>query len=925
MGEKLVVGPFEKGLRTDRPAFMIDNDNFPVLQNAYQWRGRVKRKRGTSILGRLKRAFNSTQSNLSPFFSQTQLDAGGNGNIITSFLVVNGSLQIGSVTITTAGFVTYTDPTQTGVLVGSDATTGTINYITGDITIPSKALQFISVVYNYYPQLPVMGLEDLFINSTQFPGTIAFDTKYSYNIKTTAPVDIYDVSFYKNPSSVTVPIGVDPYVQKPLDTTLKWNGEDYQQFWSENYQGALWVTNGVAVPFDVNKVGMQFKLIIDGLVISTTRVRLAILGHGLVVGDFIFVNEVVGVTGINFQTGYVVLINDVNNVEVVFPNATIAGAFAPNKGIAQYLTNTAIPTVDCIRWYDGDPTTTDNGWVNFMPPLSQFAYSIADLPAAQYYLVGAKLIKQFKDRLVFFGPVVQTSVLNALPIYLEDTIVYSQNGTPYYTTSYTNSPNPAIDTPTSITNIFFPMLLPINQTATSPAWFEDQVGFGGFVNSGLDQTITSVAPNKDVLIVGFTGIETRLVYSGNDVVPFNFYIINSELGTSSSFSTIVMDNGVLTRGARGFILTMQVGAERFDLDIPDEVFTINLSTNGAERFCAQRDYINEWIYFTYPVSNDPYSIKFPNTTLQYNYRDNSFGIFYENYTTYGSFREASGETWGDLDYFTWGDWDEPWNAGDDTILQPKVIAGNQQGFVIYRDQGLNEANSLYIQNIVGSTITCPDHCLDTGQDYIIISGVLGTVGPFINNKIFSIVVIDKDNFTLNPSLLGSGTYLGGGLIKRMYVPLIQTKQFPVAWEMGRKTRIGVQQYLLSTSSNAQLTLYIFLSQDGANPYNQGPIVPNPLTVNPSLIYSTILYTCPESTNLGLTPFNTNLQMPIASAQAQIWHRINTSLIGDTVQLGFTLDETQMRTVDDAGNPISQFSEIELFGFIIDLSPSMLLC
>jgi hypothetical protein len=34
--------------------------------------------------------------------------------------------------------------------------------------------------------------------------------------------------------------------------------------------------------------------------------------------------------------------------------------------------------------------------------------------------------------------------------------------------------------------------------------------------------------------------------------------------------------------------------------------------------------------------------------------------------------------------------------------------------------------------------------------------------------------------------------------------------------------------------------------------------------------------------------------PTASQQAQLWHRINTSLIGDTVQLGFTMSDAQMR-------------------------------
>ncbi len=65
-------------------------------------------------------------------------------------------------------------------------------------------------------------------------------------------------------------------------------------------------------------------------------------------------------------------------------------------------------------------------------------------------------------------------------------------------------------------------------------------------------------------------------------------------------------------------------------------------------------------------------------------------------------------------------------------------------------------------------------------------------------------------------------------------------------------------------------------------------------------------------------------MPTAKAQNQIWHRVNTSLLGDTVQLGFTLSKDQMLAVDDDGQPISQFAEIELHSIIIDASPSSLL-
>jgi hypothetical protein len=521
------------------------------------------------------------------------------------------------------------------------------------------------------------------------------------------------------------------------------------------------------------------------------------------------------------------------------------------------------------------------------------------------------LIVPFKDRLVFLGPVIQTSSPNS-QIYLPDTILFSLNGTPYYTASFTGDPSLA-------STVFNPVLVPDNQTAVPNSYWEDQTGFGGSFPAGTEQAINTVSSNEDVLIVGFDRMQARLIYSGNDILPFNLFTINTEYGSNSSFSAVNMDKGVLTRGSRGFVITSQVDCRRFDLDIPDEVFQLRLTGNGNERVCAQRDFINEWIYFTYPVNTIKYA--FPTQTLQYNYRDDSWGIFHECYTTYGIFRRKTGLTWGTIGtvYPTWSVWNDPWNSGTSTILQPEVVGGNQQGFLIIRDDGTDEGNSLYIQNISGGTVTSPDHCLNMG-DYIVISDALGTVGASVNGKIFSVATATQNSFVLNPPISSGLTYLGGGVIKRMYVPFIQTKQFPVAWDMSRKTRLGPQQYLFTTTDNAQVQLLIYLSQDADNAYNSGPIVPLQNVQNNALVYSTVLYTCPESTNLGLTPANINLQMVTAVSQQRIWHRVNTSLIGDTVQVAFSLSDEQMR---DQGF-VNQFAEIELHAMILDVNPSQVL-
>lgn len=900
MAEKLIVGPVNKGLRTDREPFVIDNDSFPVLINAYQWRGRIKRKRGTEFLCRLQRFLGTT----SAF-----------GNLTVTILPLPILPAKLTITIGTDEFV---DPGGASpvTLLTNGSGSATLNRATGLLTI-TGSIALTSVLY--FPTLPVMGLEDFVTPSSQFPECLGFDTHYSYIIDTDYPYAAHDVSFYKNPA--TAPGSAPGYTPKSTWTPTFWNGQDYQQFWTVNYQGALWATNGINIPYNITNIGMQFKNITGIAIVqagngSTTSAiaTLTIIAHGLVVGDFVFINEVLGITGINFQTGYVISVGDADHVNVEFPVAILAGVYTANTGIAQYLTNRSDSSKDVLRWFDGDPTTgtattqtflLGNGWVNFMPPLSREVFSVGGLPPAQYYLVGARLIVPFKDRLLFLGPVVQSSTTG--PFYLQDTIVYSQNGTPYYTASFSGDPSLA-------TTTFTPILVPINQVASPTAWWEDQTGFGGFITAGVDQPIVTCGANEDVLIIGFEKIQTRLIYSGNDIVPFNFFIINSELGSASTFSAIIFDKGVQSQGARGYIMTSQTGAQRIDIEIPDQVFQINEQFNGIERVTAQRDFIKEWVYTTYPSNQSPDTsdttvYRFPNQTLQYNYRDDSYAIFNETYTHYGQFRKHSGQTWATLAAgLTWNSWNEPWNSGVETLEAPLTIGGNQQGFVVFKDINTSESVSLAIQNIVGNTITSPDHTLNNG-DYITISGALGTVSGFVNGQIFSVYNVMTNSFQIDPSIT-TGTYLGGGLITRMYVPLIQTKQFPTAWGNARKTRIGPQQYLLTRTPNAQITLLIFLSQDPENPYNADglalgtsnlpPIAPD----NGSIIYSTILYTCPESTNMGLTPMNINLQMPTASTQKQIWHRMNTSLLGDTVQIGFTLTDAQMRALDATASGVA---------------------
>src|ERR1700679_908521 len=224
MAEKIFIGNFSKGLTQNRLPFVIDNDAFPVLVNAYSWRGRIKRKRGTEFLARLELQVGVTS--LGSTTTSQQIF-----NLNTVFGVT--TISPGSVTITIASGppILFTDNGQGFLISPTIGNMGTINYLTGIVVLTYTAATSISITatLSYNPNLPVMGLEDYIISPDPYPFTIAFDTRKAYQLfQSGSENNFYNVSYYKE-----------------TGLPVSWSGADYQQFWSTNYQGAFWATNGV--------------------------------------------------------------------------------------------------------------------------------------------------------------------------------------------------------------------------------------------------------------------------------------------------------------------------------------------------------------------------------------------------------------------------------------------------------------------------------------------------------------------------------------------------------------------------------------------------------------------------------------------------------------------------------------------------------
>lgn len=919
MTSSLVISNFKTGYETDREPFIINNDAFPVLNNAYQWRGRLLRKRGTQLLGRLQisledqvtvatDASGNASFNLFTVLSITLgpnksiapgsvvitvdtvpgyswADSNLDGQLITTganwdntitavsagatttltvgaghFFIAGDLVYISGVTGTTIlnGYAVVTATNALQITVNIDTSSapaytgggrvqrsaGSINYATSAIVFVLNKAAFgtknLLVSFGYYPGLPVMGLEDLDTDVINFPILVAFDTRYSYQFDQTNNI-FYNTAFYKS-----------------TGTAFTWNGNDFQQFWTTSYAGSMWTTNGVA--------GFQFKKITNAVPGAATI--FTIVAHGLTNNDYVFINEVGGITGVNGVSGQVTVLT-ANTFSIPTPGA--AGVYTANTGIAQYLTSQASPTLDGIKWYDGDPTTgATKGWVNFAPPLSNAGLT----GGTPEYLIGAKLIVAFKNRLLFFGVTLQTSA--GVTRFLANRLVYSQVGTPYYT-----------------------LPVPAQQVADPAAYYENVAGRGGFITAPTQQIIVTAFENNDVVLVGFENRQMKLIFTGDDSLPFIYQTINTELGAQSTFTGISLDTGVLSIGDYGITLTTPESTQRIDLQIPDAVFSISPANSGDQRVTAVRDFRNEFVYYTYCAGGNP--AKFPNQTLVYNYRDNTWALFQENYTSYGTFRRSTNYTWATLPYRTWASWSTPWNFGVTDQRYPDIIGGNQHGFVLRKDTtSCREDNSQYITNIIGSTVTSPDHGLLSG-DFIQINGIASSASMALwNGVIQKITVIDANTFTVE--LSSTGTYGGGGVYRRIPNFLIQTRQFPIFWGNGRKCRIGTQRFLLTTTEEGEMTCNIYTSQN-ANVATNDPLI------SAYLPYTNVLLTKAPPNDLNRS----------APEQAQIWHRMSNSFQGDTVQIGFTFSDDQLR------NDLIATSDVTIHAIAFDLHPGPILC
>ncbi len=378
----------------------------------------------------------------------------------------------------------------------------------------------------------------------------------------------------------------------------------------------------------------------------------------------------------------------------------------------------------------------------------------------------------------------------------------------------------------------------IGDPTSSDAWRSDVFGKGGFLDAPTNESIVSAAFFRNTLIVFFEYSTWQLRYIGEYGLPFIFERISSDFGSSSTYSSVVFDEGVYTVSDRGIIRAGAGDIVRVDNNIPDTAFSFSISESAPNFVHGARDFQKELLFFNYidRADNETDTDNFPNTVLVYNYQNNTWSQFRDTVTCFGTTQFQFGITW-DSDTTFWSDESVKWNTPDDQNDIVYIAMGNQQGFVsIYENQEAQTtissvtlyAPSLFISGInpvlKPARFTIPNHNLSQGEIIYITDCLWSTADPGINNFIYNVTVIDEDTITLglwngtnyvDVNITSSANYIGAGQAALFPVMNIVGKDFNPYQAQGKQFKLSYIDFQIdsdeSVPSIPALTVQLFVN------------------------------------------------------------------------------------------------------------------
>lgn len=790
--DRFLIAPLRSGLQTDLRPFLVPDDAFERLKNAYVWRGRVTKRPG----GRLMATSSSSPIGLtSTLLSRFRVSLGSTDNTGAATGTVPGNqFNVGQqFSIGTQVFTVQTTGTPVTML-NTGSGTGTFNTSTGAYTFSGATP---STQIYYYPALPVLGLtqyQNVQINNQP---TYGFDQSFSY---------VFNNGWNRSKTSTWVPF---------------WHGTNLDYYWTTNWIGAA----------------------------DSSREMF--------------------VTNFNYQTT-----GSTSDDPLWYFDGTnwFLYSYSADTNVNPAATNTQPLTVTQTNTNSSPGTIITN------------------------YIQTAKILVVFKNRL--------------LALY---TIENNANGATQFdpgspttsgitSTNYQTSTNTAFPNRCRFTHLGNPL--------APNAWLEPDFSYqpnvggtvyqadgGSFIDAPTDEAIVSAEFIKDRLIVYFERSTWEIVYTYNQLDPFVWQKINTELGSQSLLSSIPFDTQVITIGQTGVHACNGANVQRIDEKIPQQIFNIRYDNNGPDRIAGIRDYFNEVVYWAFPDNSANANFTYNTQILLYNYVNKTWALLDDSVTVFGYFQLQS-----TVDSVSWADtletWEEAsyaWRSGESSPQFRAIIAGNQQGYTFILDDGEDRnAPVLSITNLSVSsgitTLTVIDHTIEV-DDYILIENAQGVTG--LNNAIYQVQSIDPAANTLTIIASPTGNYTGGGSISRVSQIDILTKQFNPYDKQDRNVYIAKVNFAVVPTYAGQIMVDYYPS---ASEYS---MVQNSST----LMGTNVLETSPYAT------------VPFEAVQNRLWHPVYFGSDGECIQLRLYLNDAMMKNISIA------LADFELDALILYTQPT----
>lgn len=209
MADRFFIAPYDKdsGIQTNVKPWLIPDTAFSELNNAYVFRGRVRKRFGSRWLGESSLA--------SRFRINIGTTAAVSGNFVSAVPLVSGIIfAVGQQFSIGSTIFTVTALGSPVTLLTTGTATATLNTVTGALVVTGNTENPSTAVY-FYPSLPVMGLLTFETATNSSEKIIGFDTRYAYE---------YNNGWERLSGEVTPNAAI-------------WSGSNSQFFWGSTWTG----------------------------------------------------------------------------------------------------------------------------------------------------------------------------------------------------------------------------------------------------------------------------------------------------------------------------------------------------------------------------------------------------------------------------------------------------------------------------------------------------------------------------------------------------------------------------------------------------------------------------------------------------------------------------------------------------------------